>query len=110
LAFPLPGAKYVFDTDASDRGIGTVLRQLVAVEASGIVKYQEKVLGYASRSLTKHERNYCVTRKEMLAVVNFVRHFRPYLSGREFVVRADHASLQWIRKFKEPEGQVERWL
>ena len=27
---------------------------------------------------------YCVTRKEMLAVVTYVQHFRPYLLGREF--------------------------
>jgi hypothetical protein len=100
----------VLDTDASDRGIGAVLSQLVPVETGGIVKYQEKVLGYANRSLTKHERNYCVTRKEMLAVINFVRHVRPYLYRREFVVRTDHASLQWIRNFKEPESQVARWL
>jgi hypothetical protein len=112
LAFPVPGAMYILDTDASDRGIGAVLSQLVPVksEDGAVQKYEEKVLAYASKSLSKHERNYGVTRREMLALVWFVRYFRPYLYGREFIARTDHASLQWLRSFKEPEGQVARWL
>jgi hypothetical protein len=51
-----------------------------------------------------------VTRREMLAVVHFVKHFRPYLYGRHFTVRTDHSSLQWLHNFKEPEGQLARWL
>ena len=102
LAYPVPGAPYILDTDASNTGIGAVLSQVI----DGV----EHVLGYASRSLSKTERNYCVTRKELLAVVHFVRHFRPYLYGRKFVVRTDHSSLQWLLNFKEPDGQRARWL
>ena len=40
----------------------------------------------------------------------FTRHFRPYLLGRHFTLCTDHGSLQWLRNFKEPEGQVARWL
>ena len=47
----------------------------------------------ASRSLTRPEQRYCVTRKELLAVVEFVHHFRQYLLGREFTLRTDRA---WI--------------
>ena len=102
LAFPVPDAPLILDTDASLTGIGAVL--------STIVDGQERVLGYASRSLSRTERNYCVTRRELLAVVHFVRHFRPYLYGRQFLVRTDHASLKWLFRFKEPEGQLARWL
>ena len=102
LKFPVPEAPYVLDTDASLTGIGAVLSQIV----DGV----EMVVGYASRTLSKSERNYCVTRRELLAVVNFVKHFRPYLYGRHFTVRTDHSSLQWLLNFKEPEGQVARWL
>jgi transposase InsO family protein len=102
LGFPVPGAPYILDTDASLTGIGAVLSQVVDGE--------ERVLGYASRTLSKCEQNYCVTRRELLAVVKFVQHFRPYLYGREFTVRTDHASLQWLVNFKEPEGQIARWL
>ncbi|KAL5509263.1 hypothetical protein EMCRGX_G004601 [Ephydatia muelleri] len=58
----------------------------------------------------KAERKYCVTRKELLAVVTFTKHFRPYLLGRHFTHRTDHSSLQWLYNMKEPEGQLARWL
>ena len=67
-------------------------------------------MAYASRALSKAERQYCATRKELLAVVAFTHHFRPYLLGRTFTVRTDHGSLTWLRNFKEPEGQLARWL
>ncbi len=102
LRFPVADAPYILDTDASLTGIGGVLSQ--------VVDGQERVLGYASKALSRRESNYCVTRREMLAVVRFVRHFRPYLYGRQFTIRTDHASLQWLRNFKEPEGQLARWL
>ena len=65
---------------------------------------------YASRLLSKSERRYCVTRKELLAVVVFLHHFRQYLLGNKFVLRTDHSSLMWLHSFKEPEGQLARWL
>ena len=37
----------------------------------------ERVVAYYSRSLSKEERRYCVTRRELLAVVEAVKHF-PY--------------------------------
>ena len=67
-------------------------------------------MGYASRTLSTHERRYCTTRKELLAIVWFLRHFRPYLYSTEFLVLSDHSSLQWIFNFWEPEGQLARWL
>ena len=86
LRFPVSDAPYVLDTDASLTGIGAVLSQVIDGE--------EYVLGYASRTLNKAQRNYCVTRRELLALARFVRHFRPYLYGRRFTVRTDHSSLQ----------------
>jgi hypothetical protein len=35
---------------------------------------------------------------------------RPYLYDRRFTLRTDHNSLRWLHNFKEPEGQVARWL
>ena len=102
LKFPKPEAPFVLDTDASLTGIGAVLSQ--------VIDGREYVLGYASRTLSKTERNYCTTRRELLAVKHFVQHFRPYLYGREFTIRTDHASLTWLLNFKDPEGQTARWI
>ena len=112
LNFPVHGATFILDTDASDCGIGAVLSQLIPAgcDEKGEPLYDEKVIGYASRTLNVHEKKYCTTRKELLSVVWFIRHFRPYLYGQEFLVRTDHASLQWLCSFWEPEGQIARWL
>ena len=63
-----------------------------------------------SRTLTKTERKYSVTRKELLVVVHFVKHFRHFLYGKTFTVRTDHSSLRWLMNFKNAEGQLARWL
>ena len=68
------------------------------------------MIAYACRVLSKAERRYCVTKQELLAVVSFIDHFRHYLIGRSFTVRTDHGSLTWLWKFKNPEGQLTRWL
>ena len=91
------------DTDASDTGVGAVLSQ---VQEDGT----ERVIAYASRVLSKPERRYCVTRKELLAVVTFMKQFRPYLLGKHFTLRTDHGSLTWLWNFRNPEGQLARWL
>ena len=103
LAFPDCSRMFILDTDASNQGIGAVLSQ---EHDDGL----EHVVAYASRALSKAERKYSVTRKELLAVVSFLHHFRPYLLGRRFKLRTDHSSLLWLRNFKEPEGQLARWL
>lgn len=51
-----------------------------------------------------------MTRKELFAVVTFIKHFRHFLYGRKFLVRTDHSSLRWLLRFKDPEGQLARWL
>ena len=102
LAYPRMEGRFILDTDASDVGMGAVLSQ--------IQDGHERVIAYASSTLNKHERRYCVTRKEMLALVRFVKHFRPYLYGQDFLIRIDHSSLRWLMSFREPEGQVARWL
>ena len=68
------------------------------------------MIAYGSRLLTKTERKYCVTRRELLAVIVFTKHFRPYLLGRHFTLRTDHGSLQWLYNFHEPESQLACWL
>ena len=71
---------------------------------------QEKVIAYHSRTLSKIERNYCVTRKELLAVAVAVKTYHHYLCGWRFLIGTDHWALKWLLKFKNPEGQLAKWL
>jgi hypothetical protein len=102
LSLPRDSGQYLIDTDASDTGIGAVLSQIQDGE--------ERVISYASRLYSDTEKRYCVTRKELLAVVFFLKHFRRYLLGRPFLIRTDHAALQWLRRTPQPIGQQSRWL
>ena len=102
LSTPRSVGTYYLDTDAANSGLGVVLSQ----EQDG----QERVLAYASRSLSLSERNYSITRKELLAVIFGLKRFRPYLIARKFVIRTDHSALQWLRKTPEPVAQSARWL
>ena len=102
LTLPNDDDVFILDTDACEYSIGSVLSQ--------VQNGQEKVVAYAGRSLSKNEVNYCVTRKELLAVVHFTRYFRQYLLGRQFIIRTDHAALSWLKKTPEPIGQNARWL
>ena len=102
LQYPDVHREFILDVDASKFAIGAVLSQ----------KFEdgEKPVAYASRTLTKAERNYTVTRRELLSVVEFTNYFRQYLLGKPFLVRTDHGSLRWLTNFKDPEGQLARWI
>ncbi|XP_069122377.1 uncharacterized protein [Argopecten irradians] len=71
---------------------------------------RKKSLPTQAGTLTKAERKYCVTRKELLAVVVFLKYFRHYLYKHKCVVRTDHSALRWLLETKNPEGQVARWI
>ncbi|KRX76089.1 Transposon Tf2-9 polyprotein [Trichinella sp. T6] len=103
LGHPDFSRPFVQDVDASDAAIGAVLSQTME-------NGNQVVIAYISRALTRPEQRYCVTRKEMLALVWAVKQFRPYLYGQKFTARTDHNSLRWLRNCREPEGQVARWL
>jgi hypothetical protein len=100
LACPVREGMFILDTDASANSIGSVLSQIQDGE--------EKVIAYASFSLSQSRRNYCTTYRELYAVLTFVKHFSHYLWGRPFLVRTDHSSLRWLKNFKQPEGMVAR--
>jgi hypothetical protein len=50
-------------------------------------------IAYYSKAFSRTERKYCVTRRELLAVVASIKHFHHYLYGRHFLVRSDHGAL-----------------
>jgi transposase InsO family protein len=102
LASPENEGEYVLDTDASLTGLGGVLQQRQGGEI--------RVIAYASRCLTRAERNYSTTRRELLAVIYALKQFRTFLLGRHFLLRVDHSALTYLRKTPEVMGQAARWL
>lgn len=102
LAIPNPHDLFILDTEPSAHGIGSELIQ--------VQDEQERVICYASYTLSPEQRRYCTTRRELLAIIRFTRQFRHYLLGRKFVIRTDHNSLTWLLRFKHPQGQLARWI
>ena len=102
MAFPQDDCEFVLDTDACDFSIGAVLSQ----KQNG----RERVVAYGSKMLSRSERNYCVTDRELLAVKFFVEHYKHYLLGRRFTVRTDHQALKWLFSLKEPKSRIARWI
>ena len=102
LAFPKEDLPYIVDTDASDHGIGGVLSQCI--------EGTEHVIAYYSKSLNPAQQKYCTTRRELLAVVATLDHFKGYVWGPKFLVRTDHAALVWLKNLKNIQGMLARWL
>jgi len=94
LAYPDPAKEYILDNDVSNHNVGAVLSQVQ--DGRGVM------VAYYSKALSAPEKNCCTTRRELLAVVKAVKHFRPY--------RTDHASLIWLCRRAELSSQVARWL
>jgi len=102
LAFPHPDIPCIVDSDASDVAIGAVLSQVI----DGV----ERPIVFYSKMMNITQRNYCPTRRELLAVIAARQHFRHYLLGNKVVLRTDHHSLKWLNTFKRPEGIMARWI
>jgi len=102
LSLPENDGTYVLDTDACDTRLDAVLSQVQSGE--------EKVIAYASRTMSVAERKYETMRKELLAVVYGLKQFWQYLLGRHIVIRTDHAAFSWLRRTPEPMPQLARWL
>ena len=102
LAFPKEDLPYIIDTDASDYGIGGVLSQNV--------DGTEYVIAYYSKSLNPAQQKYCTTKRELLAVVSTLDHFKGYVWGPHFRIGTDHAALLWLTNLKNIQGVLARWL
>jgi hypothetical protein len=85
-------------TDACKEGLGGVLTQ------------NGHVIGYESRKLKEHERNYATHDLELVAIVHALNMWRHYLMGKRFELRTDHSGLKYL--FEQPtlNARKTRWL
>ncbi|WVZ53447.1 hypothetical protein U9M48_004387 [Paspalum notatum var. saurae] len=75
---------FILECDASGTGCGAVLHQ-----GAGPVAFFSRAFAPRHRGLAAYEH-------ELIGLVQAVRHWRPYLWGRTFVIRTDHYSLKYL--------------
>ena len=98
LKLPDFSKDFVIETDASNQAIGAVLLQ----ESNGLLH----PVAYASRPLSKAERNYITMDKELLGVVWASRYFKNYIFGKKIVFFTDHKPLVTMRDLKDKTGRT----
>jgi RNase H-like domain found in reverse transcriptase/Reverse transcriptase (RNA-dependent DNA polymerase) len=89
-------------TDASETGVGAVLQQKS--------KDGTRPVAYMSRKLHAAEKNYTVHERELLAVVDALREWRPYFLGHKFVLKTDHRLLQHLQTQPQLSRRQARWV
>ena len=102
IAYPDFDRPFLLQSDASDVGLGAILAQHDG-------KGPERVIAYASYTLSPREQNYSTIEKDALAVVFAVKHFRFYLLGKKYSVITDNSALRWLHSV-EPKGGIARWI
>jgi hypothetical protein len=100
LAYRHPGERLIVETDASNFVNGGVLSQA----QNG----QELVIAYYSKTLNKAERDYCMTRRELLPIIRTLEHFHKYFYLQAIHMCTDHSALSWVMSFKNLEVQTAR--
>jgi hypothetical protein len=102
LAMPNIDLPFTVTTDASNYAIGAVLSQDTG---DG-----EHPIAFMSKTLSNAERGYAVYDKEMFAILESIKLWRPYLSYEKFLVVTDHAPLTRLFKQKGLTPRQTRWI
>ena len=101
-----PNKPIVVATDASPYGVGEVL--------SHIIDGHEKIVLFASSTLSPAEKNYSQLHREALAIVFALKKFHSYLYGQKFTICTDHQALKEIFNPKKSTpavgaARLQRW-
>ena len=96
----MPNFKDVFtvETDASCDGIGTILSQ------------QGKPIAFMSKALGVAKKSWSTYAKEMLAILEAIRLWRPYLLGRKFYIQTDQRSLKFFLEQRIITPEQQKWV
>lgn len=102
LAYPDFTKPFEIHTDASTKALGAVLYQ----EQDG----KKRVIAFASRALSKSEKNYSAFKLEFLALKWAVTEkFSDYLVGTHFTVLTDNNPLTYILTSAKLDATGQRW-
>jgi len=102
LAYPDFSRPFILRTDASSVGLGCVLGQMT-------IDGFERPIAFASRSLSKTERNYHPTERECLGIVWALKKFEHYLEGQVFSLQTDNRALLWLNSMKDVNSKFMSW-
>lgn len=100
VAIPDPEKKFTLETDASDTGLGAVLKQ------------DDKIIGFYSTRLTPTQQRYTITEKELLAALWAMEKCKHYLLGKHFDLVTDHKALEALLTKQGKEfgnDRIHRW-
>ena len=98
VVFPNFDLPFEIYTDASAVGIGAVLMQ------------GSNVIQFTSRSLSKSERRYSATKRELLAIVFALSKFQYYVLGKKVTVFTDHKPLTYIHTQEQPNHLILKYF
>ena len=91
-------------TDASDYAIGGVLEHRLEGQKEPLP------LAFASKTLEDSRTRYCATKKELYAIVFFMRYFLGFYRGTKVWIETDHYALQWLMGFNLTDPMYLRWV
>jgi hypothetical protein len=104
LPHPVLSRPFYLAADASDFALGGVLSQQ---DSAGSLR----PVAFYSRKFTAPELNYTVFDKELLAIVECLKHWRPYLVNSPHVIQihSDHKNLVYFRTMRHLKPRHARW-
>jgi hypothetical protein len=98
LAMPNFHEPFVIESDASGAGIGAVLTQ------------QGRPIAFMSQALGITKQSWSTYAKEMFAIIQDIRTWRPYLFGRKFYIHTDHCSLKYLMEQRIVTPEQQKWV
>lgn len=69
----------------------------------------ERVVTFASRSLTPCEQNYSTTELECLSIIFALNKFRSFVLGQHITIKTDHRALTFLKQAKFLNQRLIRW-
>lgn len=97
LALPNFDEEFTIETDASGGGIGAILRK-------------GRSVAFISKGLGEVKRSWSTYKNEMLAILEVVRSWWPYLLGRKFQILTDHKSPHCLLEQRITIPEQQKWI
>ncbi|GBG79168.1 hypothetical protein CBR_g28884 [Chara braunii] len=98
------GRPFILETEGGPLAVGGVLIQRSE-------EGKERPIRFESRTLNSAERRYLQFKKEVLAIMHYLKTFQAYLFGRQFILRIDATNVvRTLKNYKPIDPTVGRWI